>query len=188
MGESTSPSWWFGLLAIVLSIAALGVSVTSLYLVAPQQKTDTATITTTSTVTMTTTLTTSVWWHSTTTGPAPFITVLGSRGTCGVLEEPELSYVRINNYVLLIYREQASVPCYRHVITSTAILERYPPIINITLELERTSDICIECIGVIETILRVGPLEGPGAPNTFPDGTEIVVNGLTVVLSRLDRV
>jgi len=183
MGQSTSPGWWFGLLAIVLSIAALGVSVTSLYLVAPQQKTDTATITKTSTVSVTTTLTTSVWSHSTTTGPAPFVTVLESRGTCGVLEEPKLSYVRVDNYVILIYREQASVPCYRHVITSTAILERYPPIINITLELERTSDICVECIGVIETILRVGPLEGPGAPNTFPDGTDIVVNGLRVVLS-----
>jgi len=179
-----SPGWWFGLLAMVLAIAALGVSVTSLYLAAPQWKISTATSTTTSTAIVTTTLTTSVWSRSTATGPAPLVSVLGSRGACGVLETPEISYVRADDYVLVIYREQASVPCYRHVITRSVVLERWPPIIDISLNLERTSDICVECLGVIESVLRVGPLQGSDGAMTIPNGTDIVVNGLRVIVSE----
>ncbi len=180
MGEKPSPGLALSLVAVVLAVAAVAVSLTSLYLMAPQ-KAATATSTTTSTAVVTTTLTTTVWQGTTTTGPAPsLVSVLGSRGSPGMLEEPQISYIRVEDYVLVIYREQASVPCYRHVVAETKILERWPPIIDITLELERTSEICIEVIAVIESVLRVGPLDGPDA---MPDGTDIVVNGLRIVVS-----
>lgn len=125
--------------------------------------------------------------RTTTTPSAPFreFSVLESRGICGTLEKPELSYVRVGDYVLLIYREQADSPCYRHTMPIVTELTIWPPIIVITLNLERTSDICVKCVGVIETILRVGPLRGPGNVTTVPDGTKIDVNGLEVVVSGL---
>ena len=98
-----------------------------------------------------------------------------SDGGCGNLETPLLTLEKEKDregYVLLRYQEGANVPCYRHVIEKRVILEKWPPIIEITLKLESTSNVCIECIGIIETVLQIGPV---------PDGTEIVVNDLRVV-------
>ena len=55
----------------------------------------------------------------------------------------------------------------------TLILLSISPTIDITLELESTSDACVECVGLIESRIRVGPVER---------GTEIVVNGIRVVV------
>jgi hypothetical protein len=103
----------------------------------------------------------------------PMITIVRSEGRCGDLEKPLLSFEREGEYILLKYLESANVPCNRHIIDETVTLEKWPPIIEITLELESTSDVCIECIGTIETTLQVGPV---------PTGTEIVVNGLRVIV------
>jgi hypothetical protein len=108
------------------------------------------------------------------TGPSISISIVSSEGRCGNLESPLLTLEKESEgYVLLRYLEGANVPCYRHVIDKGDILEKWPPIIEITLKLESTSDVCVECIGIIETILRIGPV---------PDGTEIVVNDLRVVV------
>lgn len=104
----------------------------------------------------------------------PNVTIINSTGRCGDLEKPLLSFEREDDdYIILKYLESANVPCNRHNIKESIILERWPPQIEITLELESTSDVCVECIGTIETTLRVGPV---------PSGTEIVVNGLRVVV------
>ena len=103
----------------------------------------------------------------------PSISIVNSAGSCGDLEKPLLAFERGGQYVFLRYFESAGVPCYRHVIDKSFILERFPLIINLTLKLESTSDTCVECIGVIETLLRVGPVS---------EGTEIVVNGLRVIV------
>ncbi|NIM46089.1 MAG: hypothetical protein GTN80_09895 [Nitrososphaeria archaeon] len=103
----------------------------------------------------------------------PSISIVRSDGKCGDLEKPLLAFEREGENVILRYLESANVPCYRHVIDKSVILERWPPIIDITLKLESTSDVCVECIGTIETVLRVGPV---------PDGTEITVNGLSVTV------
>jgi len=84
-----------------------------------------------------------------------------------------LTFERDGEYVLLRYRESASVPCYRHVIVETLILDRLPPLIDVKLRLEPTSDICVECIGVIETTLRVGPVASRA---------EISVNNLRITV------
>jgi hypothetical protein len=103
----------------------------------------------------------------------PKVTIVSSNGRCGDLENPLLTFERDGEYVLLRYLESANVPCYQHILDETVIFEKWPPTIEITLKLETTSDVCVECIGTIETILQVGPV---------PDGTEIIVNGLRVVV------
>lgn len=108
------------------------------------------------------------------TEPSISISIVSSDGMCGDLENPLLTLEEgSEGYVLLRYLEPANIPCYRHVIDKSVILEKWPPIIEITLKLESTSDVCDQCIGIIETVLRVGPV---------PDGTEIVVNGLRIVV------
>ncbi len=104
----------------------------------------------------------------------PTISIVSSDGRCGDLEEPFLTLDKdADGYVLLQYLESANVPCYRHVILEKVILERWPTIIKITLEFESTSEVCVECVGTIDTTLRVGPIS---------EGTEIIVNDLRVVV------
>ncbi len=103
----------------------------------------------------------------------PSISILECNGTCGDIREPSLEFEREGDSVILTYREPTSVPCFRHVLEDTIIRERFPPSIDIELGLESTQDQCIECVGVVETIIRVGPI---------PAGTDVAVNGLRVVV------
>lgn len=103
----------------------------------------------------------------------PSISILECNGSCGDILEPSIEFEREGDLVILTYREPTSVPCFRHVIENTIIRERFPPSIDIELGLESTSDQCIECVGVVETIIRVGPI---------PIGTDVAVNGLRVVV------
>lgn len=103
----------------------------------------------------------------------PIVSILECNGRCGDLAEPVLMLERDGDDAILTFQESAGVPCFRHVISQVFILERKPPIIDITLELESTSDACIECVGLIESRIRVGPVER---------GVEIVVNGIRVVV------
>lgn len=170
MAEKASRIWFWGvLLATALASASLTISLINIY--SPlSQRTVTITCTTTQTITETTTY---IVTTSTTQLTEPTITIVSSDGRCGDLDEPLLTFTREGEYVLLRYLEATSVPCYRHVVVKSVVLERWPPIIDITLELESTSEVCVECVGIIETTLRVG---------LVPDGVEIVVNGLRVVM------
>ncbi len=103
----------------------------------------------------------------------PTVSILECDGRCGDLAEPVLMLERDGDDAIVTFQESAGVPCFRHVISQVFILERLPPIIDITLELESTSDACVECVGLIESRIRVGPVER---------GTEIVVNGIRVVV------
>ena len=105
--------------------------------------------------------------------PEPTVSILECDGRCGDLAEPVLMLEREGDDAILTFQESAGVPCFRHVISQVFILERKPPIIDITLELESTSDACVECVGLIESRIRVGPVES---------GVEIVVNGVRVVV------
>ena len=103
----------------------------------------------------------------------PTVSILECDGRCGDLAEPVLMLERVGDDAIVTFQESAGVPCFRHVISQVFILERKPPIIDITLQLESTSDACVECVGLIESRIRVGPVER---------GTEIVVNGIRVVV------
>ncbi len=103
----------------------------------------------------------------------PTVSILECDGRCGDLAEPVLMLEMDGDDAILTFQESAGVPCFRHVISQVFILERKPPIIDITLELESTSDACVECVGLIESRIRVGPVES---------GVEIVVNGVRVVV------
>lgn len=103
----------------------------------------------------------------------PSISILECNGSCGDLAEHTIEFERVGDFVLLTYREPTSVPCFRHVVEDTVIRERFPPSIDIELGLESTDDQCIECVGVVQTIIRVGPI---------PVGTDVAVNGLRVVV------
>ncbi len=105
--------------------------------------------------------------------PEPTVSILECDGRCGDLAEPVLMLEREGDDAILTFQESAGVPCFRHVISQVFILERKPPIIDITLELESTSDACVACVGLIESRIRVGPVES---------GVEIVVNGVRVVV------
>ncbi|MCZ6647870.1 MAG: hypothetical protein O7B30_01305, partial [Thaumarchaeota archaeon] len=96
----------------------------------------------------------------------PTVSILECDGRCGDLAEPVLMLERVGDDAIVTFQESAGVPCFRHVISQVFILERKPPIIDITLQLESTSDACVECVGLIESRIRVGPVER---------GTEIVV-------------
>ena len=96
------------------------------------------------------------------------VEILKSQGKCGV-SAAELSLMAFNgDYALVRFREPATVPCFQHVIAG---VEYSPGKVRITLKLQRTSEICVQCVGVIETELRIGPV----AP-----GTEITVNNMSI--------
>jgi len=174
MSKGLSKVWAAGVLAAILvASASLIINLSSLY--EPRESlTCTTTLTVTQTYTATSTVTTTQTYTTTTlttTTGEPFVRIISSEGSCGGLESPSLSFERRGEYVLLTYAESAGVPCFRQIIEDVLILERYPPLVKITLRLQPTSDGCILCTGVVETVLEVGPV---------PTGTEIVVNGLRV--------
>jgi len=168
---------WIGLAAIV-AITFIGL----LYVSVPEEPAGSTNVCTT--VTETITVTRIVTVTSITTPSAGYASIIDSSGRCGTLEKPILKIVEKkpvneeNGYVVtILYSEQTSVPCYRHVIENSYLLKRYPPIVEISLKLESTSDVCIECVGVVETLIKIGSRDNP-----IPEGTEIKVNGLVVVV------
>ncbi len=106
------------------------------------------------------------------------ITILESVGRCGQVESPSLEVVGIEQrgdgfIVTLVYRESVPNPCYRHHIIKSILTSSYPPTLYITLGLEATSEICIQCLGVIETKIQI---------DILPAGTVIVINGWKVTV------
>ncbi len=137
-----------------------------------------ATVTHTETVTITVTQVLTLF------NPSNHVQIVDSSGRCGVQEKPKLEIVDkkpVNGgggyVVVVLYSEPTSVPCYRHVLDSMYVLKRYPPIVEISLRLEATSEICVECVGVVNTLIKIGSSDNP-----IPEGTEIRVNGLSVVV------
>ena len=142
----------------------------------PETTTLVSTITSISTVVQTSTIVlTETTTFTTTISPnqtMPFIFIVKSDGRCAYSNEKnQLTFERKGEYVLLRYSQMTNIPCFRHLIENYVILKRNPPIVNITLGTEATSQYCIECIGLIETVLQIGPI---------PIGTDIIVNGLIV--------
>ena len=70
-------------------------------------------------------------------------------------------FERDGDDAIVTFQESAGILCFRHVISQVFIRERKPAIIDITLELESTSDACVECLGLIESRIRVGPVALP---------------------------
>ena len=141
---------------------------------------------TTTTVTLTKTVTVTVYTTPSQRGyMGDFVEIVESGGECGVQEMPTLSLVRKrevgegNEYVVWVaYREQARDPCNIHAVKGDVIiLPIDPPIIRITLELQRTSEVCVQCVGVVETVIRIGSPDYP-----IPAGTKIEINGLSLVI------
>jgi len=97
--------------------------------------------------------------------------VLNSTGRCGG-GEPELVLLGFDGqYAVIRFLEPTSNPCYRHVVESVRILQTEPATIIVKLRTEKTSEVCIQCTGIVETRLRLGPLKA---------GCEIEVNGLRI--------
>jgi len=112
-----------------------------------------------------------IWMFSEKSSEAISVSILESAGRCGA-GSSELSLVRYDGeYVEVVFKEPANTPCYSHVIKGVKISRDLHPRIEISLELKKTSEVCIECLGIVETRLKIGPIER---------GSEIVVNGLAI--------
>lgn len=156
-------------LAGAAAVASITISVVSLQLsLSNTCVTNTVIYTTTVTATVTPQI-----------GSAAGVRITESKGVCGMETRPSLELVEKiyrdgeGGYFVLVYREDAPNPCYRHYVAQALVKESYPPRLVITLRLEPISSICISCTGLIETRLLVGP---------YPPGTEIIVNRLSVVV------
>jgi hypothetical protein len=104
--------------------------------------------------------------------------VVESRGWCGVLEQPSLEIVEKipsgDGYIVtLVFRESASNPCHAHYLVESFMATSYPPRLYVTLGLKATAEVCVQCVGLVETVIRT---------DVLPAGTVIVVNGLSVVV------
>ncbi len=99
------------------------------------------------------------------------VIILESRGNCGSPVKA-LSLLGFDGeYAVIKFEESATVPCFRHVLQGIEVIPGNPTKVKITLKLEKTSDICIQCVGVIESELKIGPIK---------PGTEIIVNGVSL--------
>lgn len=120
--------------------------------------------------TCTTTTTSTVFY----TGAVPFIQVVSSQGRCGSMDEAVLEVVEkelgSDGYVVtLLYREAVPNPCHQHRVVKAYFNDGNTPMLEITLEAVSTAETCIQCVGVVETLIQTGPL---------PIGAVVVVNGV----------
>ena len=74
---------------------------------------------------------------------------------------------------MVSFEEPVANPCYRHVIEEVEVIQGEPLRIIVKLRLEKTSEVCIQCLGLVETRLRIGRLS---------DGAVITVNGLEIAV------
>ena len=96
------------------------------------------------------------------------VSILESVGSCGG-GDVGLSLVKYKEgYAEILFREPANTPCHSHVIKNVKISQEGRVKVEIELELKKTAKVCVQCLGIIETRIRIGPLE---------KGSEIVVNG-----------
>jgi len=99
------------------------------------------------------------------------VVVLNSTGRCGGGESELVLLSFDGQYAVIRFVGPASNPCHRHVVDEVKSLPTEPLTVVIKLRTEKTSDVCIQCTGEIETRLKLGPLES---------GCEIEVNGLRI--------
>ncbi len=96
------------------------------------------------------------------------LSVIRSVGSCRAGSSEGFLAYTVDGAVRIIYREGAPNPCYRHRVKSFTV----DPVrreVLIELELVRTEQICIQCLGSVETVLELKPA---------PEGEwTIVVNG-----------
>ena len=98
------------------------------------------------------------------------VKISSSAATCGVAQGLKLTVGVGYNELLIIVREGAPDPCYRHKLQWYE-LDMDKRILSIALDLERTSQICVQCLAVVETKIRAGPL---------PEGEwTVIVNGVS---------
>gem|GEM_PF-1770021 len=159
-----------------VAVAALVLSAFSLQLILFGTSERSNDVTCTTTITNTITITKTV----TSGGPSGAdVVIFQSWGSCGQVGRPSLELVkRVPSgdgfTVILVYRENAPNPCNRHYIVESFFLTSYPPQLHITLGLKATSETCIQCLGVIETMIEVR--------TSLPAWTVIVINGLSVTV------
>ncbi len=96
------------------------------------------------------------------------LSIVKSVGSCrAALSEGFVAYTT-DHAVRIIYREGSPNPCYRHRVKSFTV-DQGSREIRIELELVRTEQICIQCLGSVETVLELNPA---------PEGEwTIIVNG-----------
>jgi len=88
------------------------------------------------------------------------VRIVSSSGSCAVGGEGGVTAVADRAYALVTYREGAPNPCAFHAISSVSV-SAPDRTVEVTLTLQRRKVICVQCVGVIATTLRIGPLE-PG--------------------------
>ena len=101
------------------------------------------------------------------------VSILDSRGRCGEGEPAVKLLESEGEYVVVGFEEPVANPCYRHVIEEVEVIQGEPLRIIVKLRLEKTSEVCIQCLGLVETRLRIGRLS---------DGAVITVNGLEIAV------
>jgi len=103
------------------------------------------------------------------TSPGVSVTILDSRGRCGEGEPAVRLLESEGGYIVVGFEEPVANPCHRHVIREVEVVPGEPSKIIVKLKLEKTSEVCVQCLGIVETRLRIGPVE---------EGAVILVNGL----------
>jgi hypothetical protein len=167
------------MLVAAVAVAALVLSAVSFQLALSGMSGRSDAVTCTTTITSTITITRTVTTTGDGSGGADIVDVAESLGSCGEMERPSLKVVERfpsgdGFTVTLVYRENAPNPCNRHYVVESFFLTSHPPQLHITLGLKATSAVCIQCLGVVETVIKVRTV--------LPAGTVIVVNGLSVAV------
>ncbi|MDK2372829.1 MAG: hypothetical protein QI197_05570 [Candidatus Korarchaeota archaeon] len=80
-----------------------------------------------------------------------------SSASCGSTTGRDVTVAVGYNDLLILMREGAPDPCYRHVIQWYE-LDLEDKVLRIVIDLERSSKVCIQCLAVVETRISAGPL------------------------------
>ncbi|MCS7103561.1 MAG: hypothetical protein NZ992_06750 [Candidatus Korarchaeum sp.] len=86
----------------------------------------------------------------------PVVELISSSGRCGYQEEPSLIVKVEGNFAYANYSLSYANPCGRLVLSG---YEMHGNRISVSLRIVDTSEICVQCIGVLEAELKIGPLQ-----------------------------
>lgn len=100
-------------------------------------------------------------------GGKELVELISSHGKCGYQEEPSLEVKVEGGFATATYRTGHANPCGRFTLSGYNLSGKR---IEVRLSLVDTASICIQCVGLIEAELRIGPLT--------PGSYELCVNGL----------
>lgn len=95
------------------------------------------------------------------------VELISSTGRCGYQEEPSLDVEVDGSFAIATFRLGHANPCGRFVLSGYSIEGNR---VEVKLSVIDTSEICVQCMGVIEAKLRIGPLS--------PGSYELCINNL----------